>query len=198
MTDPPHVPTGVTAIYAYYISLAVHGERGWTTVSMAGEIELMGTVDVAQTLASANMPAGSYDQISLELTSALVTYEGVNYTAIVQGGHLTIRIQGGAIVSASQPAAALIDIQPIVMNVGSESSPQFVLWAEARAFPVPSAQISESTGTEGSRFSLQGLGWWGNDQNTANTAIAVSGVSLSANSLGLTVADTATSGTWLK
>jgi len=198
MTDPPHVQTGVTAIYAYYIGLAVHGAQGWTTVAVAGEIELIGTVNVAQTLASANLPAGSYDQVTLELTSALVTYEGVNYTAIVQGGHLTIRILGGTVVSASQPAAALIDVQPIVMNVGSESSPQFVLWAEARAFPVPSAQVSETTGTEGYRFSLKGLDWWDNDQNVANVALAVSGISLSANSLGLTVADSGTSGTWLK
>jgi hypothetical protein len=198
ITDPPHVPTGVTAIYAYYIGLAAHGGQGWTTMAVAGEIELLGTVNVAQTLASANLPAGSYDQVSLELTSAFVTYEGVNYTAIVQGGHLTIKILGDTVVSASQPAAALIDIQPVVVNVGSESSPQFVLWAEARAFPVPSTQVSATTGTEGYRFSLRGLDWWDNDENTANTALAISGVSLSATSLILTVGDTGTSSTWLK
>jgi len=198
MTDPPHVPTGVTAIFAYYIGLAVHDAQGWTTVAVAGEIELLGTVNVAQTLASANLPTGTYDQVGLELTSALVTYEGVNYTAIVQGGHLTIGILGGTVVSPSRPAAALIDIQPIVMNVGSESSPQFVLWAEARAFPVPSAQVSESTGTEGYRFSLQGLNWWHDDEYIASTELAISGVTLSANSLSLSVADPGTSGTWLK
>ena len=198
MTDPPHVPTGVTAIYAYYIGLAVHGAQGWTTVAVAGEIELLGTVNVAQTLASTNLPGGRYDQVTFELTSALVTYEGTNYTAIVQGGHLTIRIQGDTLVTASQPAATLIDVQPIVMNVGTESNPQFVLWAEARAFPVPSAQVSETTATQGYRFSLKGLDWWDSDVNMANTALALSGVSLSANSLSLNVADTGTSGTWLK
>ena len=198
VTDPPHVPSGVTAIYAYYIGLAVHSAQGWTTVAVAGEIELLGTVNVAQTLASANLPSGRYDQVSLELTSALVTYEGVNYTAIVQGGHLTIRIQGDTIVSSSQPAAALIDVQPIVMNVGTGSNPQFVLWAEARAFPIPSAQVGEITATEGYRFSLNGLDWWDNDVSMANTVLTFSGVSLSANSLSLNVADTGTSGTWLK
>jgi hypothetical protein len=188
----------VTAIYAYYIGLAVHGAQGWTAVVAAGDIELMGTVNVAQTLASASIPAGSYDQVRLELTSALVTYNGVNYTAIVQGGHLTIKIAGGIPVSATQPAATLIDAQPIVMNVGSASSPQFILWAEARAFPVPSAQMTETMGTEGNRFSLKGLDWWGNDEAMANATLAVSGMSLSASSLGLTVADEGTTGTWLK
>jgi len=198
ITDPPHVPAGVTAIYAYYIGLAVHGAQGWSTVVAAGEIELMGTVNVAQTLASASIPAGSYDQVRFELTSALVTYIGANYTAIVQGGHLTIRIAGNTVVSATQPAAALIDIQPLVMNVGSGSSPQFVIWAEARAFPVPAAEVSDAIGREGYRFSLRGLEWWNSDEGQANASLALSGVSLSANSLGLTVTDKGTAGTWLK
>ncbi|HUI23080.1 MAG TPA: DUF4382 domain-containing protein [Nitrososphaerales archaeon] len=198
VTDPPHVPAGVSAIYAYYIGLAVHRAQGWTTVMVAGEIELMGTVNVAQTLASANIPAGSYDQVKFDLTSALVTYNGANYTASVEGGHLAIRILGGAIVSSSQPSAALIDIQPMVVNVGSQTSPQFVLWAEARAFPVPQSQITATMRTEGNRFPLRGLSWWLNDENMANATLAVSGVSLSASSLNLTVADIGTTGTMLK
>jgi hypothetical protein len=127
-----------------------------------------------------------------------VTYNGANYTAIVQGGHLTIRIAGNTVVSATQPAAALIDIQPLVMNVGSGSSPQFVIWAEARAFPIPAAEVNDAIGREGYRFSLSGLRWWNNDEGQANASLALSGVSLSANSLGLTVTDKGTAGTWLK
>jgi len=73
-----------------------------------------------------------------------------------------------------------------------------VLWAEAWAFPVPSAQVSKTTQIEGYRFSLNGLDWWGNDVDIASTALTLSGVSLSGNSLSLSVADTGTSGTWLK
>ena len=199
MTDPPHVPAGVTAVYAYYYGLAVHGPQGWTKVAAPGAIELMGTVNVAQTLASANIPTGSYDQVRFKLTSAQVTYNGVNYTAtVVQGDYLTIRITQNIVVSGSQPAAALIDIQPMVMNVGDKSSPQFVLWAEAKAFPVPSAQVSEAIGREGYRLSLRGLDWWDNDETQANVSLAVSGVSLSSDSLSLAVADGGTTGTWLK
>jgi len=198
LTDPPRVPSGVTAIYAYYIGLAVHGSDGWKPVTAAGEIELMGTVDIAQTLASASVPTGSYDAIRFQVTSALVTFDGANYTATVQGGQLTVRIVGDASVSSSQPAAAIIDIQPTVINVGSESSPQFVLWAEARAFPVPSPEVSTNIQSQGHRFSLTGFGWWDSDLAAASSSLRLSGVSLTSSSLSLTVASSGSSDTSLK
>jgi hypothetical protein len=182
----------------YYIALAVHGESGWTTIKQAGAIELLGTVGQALTLSSASIPAGTYDSIRFQVASAQVTYQGSNHSAIVQGGQLTVRIIGDAVVSGSQAAAALIDIQPTVINVGTSSSPQFVLWAEARAFQVPSDQASGGVETEGHRFSLKGNGWWDNDQALASVSLQLSGVSLSANSLSLNVMDGGSSGTWLK
>ena len=198
LTDPPRTPPGVTAVYLYYFGLAVHGPQGWTTVKEAGGVELMGTVNEAMTLSSAGIPAGVYNSIKFEVTSAKVTYGGVNYTAIVQGGQLTVRIIGGAVVSASQPAAALIDIQPTVVNVGTQSSPQFVLWAEAKAFQVPSEQVTHEVGVEGHRFSLGGMGWWDQDNRMANASIQISGASLSSSSLTLTVGSMGSSGTFLK
>jgi len=195
MTDPPRVPAGLTAIYAYYIGLAVHGAGGWTTVMVAGEIELMGTVDVAQTLASATVPAGTYDAVRFNLSSAVVTYEGVNYTAVVQGDQLTVRIGGGTVVSPSQQAAAIIDMQPTIVNMGTSSGPQFILWANARAFPVPPTQVNEGIEVEGHRLSLTGIGWWDNDMAQASASLQLSAVSLSVNSLGITVADTGSTGT---
>jgi hypothetical protein len=198
LTDPPHVPEGVTAVYVYYIGLAVHGENGWTTVKQDGVIELMGTVGQALTLSSATVPAGTYDGLKFEVTSAQVTYQGTNHSAIVQGGKLTVKIEGGAVVSASQKAGALIDIQPTVINIGTSSGPSFVLWATARAFQVPSAQMTGGVENEGHRFSLAGYGWWDNDDAETRATIALSQVSLSAGSLGLTVTDTGSSGTELK
>ena len=198
LTDPPRVPAGVTAIYVFYSDLSVHGPEGWTTLKTAGAIEVMGTVNVGQTLASANLPVGSYDSIRFDVASALVTYDGLNYTAFVQGGQLSVRIEGGSLVSASQPAAAIIDIQPTVVNVGGGSSPKFVLWAEAQAFPVPPSQVEATFGEEGHRLNLAGAGWWDDDRVRANATLQLSSVSLSANSFGLTVADVGSSGTHLK
>ena len=198
LTDPPEVPSGVTAVYVYYIGLAVHGQQGWTTLKEAGAIELMGTVNVAQTLSSATLPPGVYDSIRFEVASAQVTYQGVNHTAIVQGGQLTIRILGGAVVSASQAAGALIDIRPIVINVGTTSSPEFVLWAGAWAFQVPTGQVTTGLQAEGHRISLKGLGWWYADELRANATLQISGASLNSNSLSIGVSDVGSSGTFLK
>lgn len=198
LTDPPRVPAGVTAVYVYYVGLAAHGENGWVGIKDAGAIELMGTVDVALTLSSASIPAGTYDTIRFEVSSALVTFLGANHTAIVQGGQLTLRILGGAVVSATQAGGALIDIQPTVVNVGTSSGPQFILWASARAFPVPTSQITGDVDVAGHRFSLRGLAWWETYGMLANATLNLSGVSLSANSLSLNVADVGSSGTFLK
>ena len=111
---------------------------------------------------------------------------------------MTVEIMGGARVSNTQAAAALIDIQPTVINVGTSSGPQFVLWAEARAFQVPSDQAGGDVETEGHMFSLKGVGWWDNDETMANASLQMSQVSLSANSLSLTVTDTGSSWAWLK
>ena len=104
-----------------------------------------------------------------------------------------MEIIGGAKVSNTQAAAALIDIQPTVINVGTSSSPQFVLWAEARAFQVPSDQAGGGVETEGHMFNLKGNGWWDNDETMAKASLQLSQVSLSSNSLSLTAADTGSS-----
>ena len=198
LTDPPRVPPGVTAVYAYYGDLSVHGPGGWSTIRAQGEIEVLGTVNVGETLASSSLPAGSYDRVSFNVASALITYNGANYTAFVQGGELAVKIAGGTLVSASTPAAAIIDIQPVVVNVGGALSPKFVLWAEAMAFPVPSGQVHPDFMVEGHRQSLAGQGWWDDDLKTANASLRLSAVALTAVSLGLTVADAGSSGTRLK
>jgi hypothetical protein len=198
LTDPPRVPAGVTAVFVYYIGLAVHGDLGWTVIKSAGEVELLGTVNFAQTLSSANLPGGSYDSIKFAVASAQVTYQGTNHTAVVQGGDLVVRIDGGAVVSSSQAAAALIEIQPTVINVGTMSSPQFVLWATVRGFPLPQSQVTGNVETEGNRLSLAGMTWWSDDEAKSLVSVQISAASLSANSLGLTVKDQGTADTQLK
>ena len=198
LTDPPRVPAGVTAVYVCYSDLSVHGPMGWSTIKAQGEIEVLGTVNVGETLASSSLPEGSYDRVSFNVASALITYNGANYTAFVQGGQLAAKIAGGALVSAPQPAAAIIDIQPVVVNVGGTISPRFVLWAEAMAFPVPSGQVHPALVVEGYRQSLAGQGWWDDDLRTANASLRLSAVTLSSSSLNLKVADVGTFGTRLK
>src|SRR2546426_6869015 len=57
LTDPPHVPFGVTKVYITYSNLAVHvseagNQSGWTLLKSGGSIELLSTVNVGQTISS--------------------------------------------------------------------------------------------------------------------------------------------------
>ena len=190
MTDPPNAPKGVTAVYVSYSSLLVHDEGiKWIDLNSSGQVELMGTVNVALTLSSAKVPFGTYDAIRFEISSATVTYQGKNYSATVQGGTLTITIKGGEVVSGSHAAAAIIDIRPSVVNIGSQTGPQFVLRPVAFAFPVPSGNVVQSMGREGNRYNLVGMQWWDDDRAFANATLSITSAALSSNSLSVSLKD---------
>jgi Domain of unknown function (DUF4382) len=192
VTDPPSVPAGVTGIYVVYDGLAVHGPGGWTTLKATGGLELMGTVNLGETLASANLTSGTYDQVRLDILSAEVLFDGVNYTAVVQGGQMTMKLHGNVDVPANGAAAAIIDMRPTVLNIGSPSSPQFVVWANARAFEVPASGFSSEMEREGNTYSLSGVRWWQDDEAQTNASLQVTGGSLSSDSLALTLKNVGT------
>jgi len=190
MTDPPNAPKGVTAVYVSYSSLMVHDEGiKWIDLNSSGSVELMGTVNVALTLSSAKVPFGTYDAIRFDISSATVTYQGKNYSATVQGGTLTIGIKGGEVVSGSHASAAIIDIRPSVVNIGSQTGPEFVLRPVAFAFSVPSGNVDQSMGREGNRYSLVGMQWWDDDRAFANATLSITSAALSSNSLSVSLKD---------
>ena len=187
ITDPPRVPSGVTAVYAYYSGVWVHGRGGWVSLNTSGVVELMGTVNFGMTLSSKDLPVGTYDFIRFNITSATVTFQGKNYSALVQSGFLALGIRGGVAVSNSQAAAAIIDIQPVAINAGSSTSPQFILRPYAVAFSIPSSQVSPQMLRLGYRLDLRGLQWWDDDQLAASANLQVSNAALSSSSLNLTL-----------
>ncbi|TLX98812.1 MAG: DUF4382 domain-containing protein, partial [Thaumarchaeota archaeon] len=165
LTDPPHVPLGVTKVYIAYSNLAVHvseagNQSGWTLLKSDGSIELLGTVNVSQTISSVKIAAGEYNLLRFNISSAQVTYNGKNYTAFVPRSALIVPIVGGIEVNASKPSATIINIQPTVYNIGSASNPEFMIRHWAKAFPVPSSQVTEEEEHEGHRLSLIGKVWW--------------------------------------
>jgi hypothetical protein len=198
LTDPPRAPSGVTQVYVYYSGLAVHSDGGWTVIREAGSVELFGTVNLAQTLASENLSLGTYDAARFNLVKAVITFNGANYTATVQGPALTVRFDGDAIVSKSVDAAAIIDVQATVVNVGSLTSPQFVLWTIAKAFPIPAAFVGRGIEAAGARLPLAGEKWWSDNLDQANATLKITGVDLSTRSLRVNVTDTGGSGVLVK
>lgn len=195
LTDPPNVPAGVTAVKVNYSDLAIHvseagNESGWKQLSTGGSIDLLSTVNISQTIAAVNVASGDYNALRLNVTSASVTFDGHDYAAFVIKARLFIPIAGGGIeVNDSKPSATIIDISPLVMNIGSSSTPEFVIRTTAVAFPVPSSQVTEDMEHEGFRFRLGEAGWWARFNLAETSNLRITGVSLSASSLKVSVKD---------
>jgi hypothetical protein len=200
LTDPPNVPAGVTKVYVDYEDLAVHAwgggsAGGWLTIKAAGSIELLGTVNISQTISSVKVNVGSYDMIRFNITGAEVTYYGKNYTAFIQTTSLTIPIVGGIDVSPSIPCATIIDISPTVINAGTQSSPQFIITSVADAYPVPSAVVVSVQA--GSMMNLTGLSWWQTIAQQSTAHLKIGAASLNSTYLNLKVLNTGGNATML-
>ena len=187
LTDPPRIPPGVTGVVVTYSGLAVHGVDGWTTMKTSGVVELLGTVNSGQTLSSAFVTSGAYDALRLNVSSATIVFNGASYSATLHGGQLTIRVEGDEHVSDTQAGAILLDIQPTVVNVGTAASPEFHMWAIAKAFPVPTGDVNSDMQREGNQQALSGKTWWDDDQAASRTSLQIAGASLSPTTLNLSV-----------
>ncbi len=191
LTDPPTVPTGVSAIYVTYSSIAVHAvgfnESGWISFSGQGTIDTMKLVNFSQTISSGTVPSFTYNLVKFNISNVAVEYMGANYSAKIASGTLVVPIVGGVKVSSSNPAAALIDIQPTILNLGNQSSPSFTIAAGARALQVPSDEVSDSMKVVGNNYSLQGHGWFQAFRQSHSDNLTVSGLALTPNSFAFSV-----------
>ena len=193
LTDPPSVPDGVTAVYITYSNIAVHasgfGDSGWVDVPGSGTIDTLGLVNFSRTISTAEVPILTYDLVAFNISSTAVDYMGRNYTVGVNSGRLTIPFLTALRVNASIPAAALVDISPTVLNLGSSSSPSFTMAAGAKALQVPSAEVEGSMGTVGSEFSLQGHSWFQSFTVNHSDNLTLSGLTLASSSFSFSVSN---------
>ncbi len=178
-----------------YTNVGVHVSEagnlsGWTKVNASGTINLMKMVNVSTTIASVNITSGDYNALRFNISAAKVAYNGNNYTAFVPYAELIVPIPGGIEVNNSKPAATILDMTPTVYNIGSNSNPEFIIRAVARAFTVPANQETGEIHHLGYRLSLIGKTWWRNiiDRSTAN--LQLSNVTLSSNALSFAVKNT--------
>ena len=195
LTDPPTVPDGVTAIYVTYSNVAVHvsgagNQSGWTNANTSGTIDLMKMVNVSTTIAAVKVTSGVYNALRFNISSAAVTYDGVNYTAFVPHAEITVLIPGGIQVNATKSSAAIIDMHPTVLNIGSKSDPEFIIDAAASCFEVPPIAFTKGMDHWGFTMSLGNMQWWTqiNERYTAN--IQITGATLSENSFSVTINNT--------
>jgi hypothetical protein len=192
LTDPPTVPTGVTALYINYSDVQVHisnagNDSGWKTLSGSGQINLMSLINVSQTIATGNIDSGTFNAIRFNVTSAEVTYNGQNYPAelVYSENILTIPIRGGIQVSAAETSTALIDLSPTVLLLGSPQNPAFALLPNGSAFVIPTQSIPAEAHHIGDRHILGNDSWWMVLQR--DSKFGITSVALTPNSLSITV-----------
>ena len=187
LTDPPSVPDGVTAVYISYSGIAVHAEGfgggGWVAVSGSGTIDTMKLVNLSQTISSGVIPSLTYDVIKMNITGASVEFMGKNYTVQVNSRTVTVPFVGGLKVNSSIPAAALIDIQPTILNLGTQAGPDFNMAAGARALQVPQGEVDSSVTAVGNTHDLQGNGWFSSFRSHHSDTLSSTQPSLTASSL---------------
>ncbi len=193
LTDPPSVPEGVSAVYVSYSNLALHitdlGDSGWVTVEGHGTVETMGLVNLSQTISTGDVPSGRYNLLVFNISLAKVQFLGTNYSATVNSGKLMVPIVGGLLVNSSAPAAALVDIQPTVLNLGNASSPNFVITTGAKALQLPQGEVVQALRHVGYKSSMEGRGWFRSFVSNHSDNLTISGLSLSAHSFSFSASN---------
>ncbi len=153
MQDPPNVPPEVTAVYINYSSIQVHvanagNQSGWYNVTSSGKANLTSLIANSKLLGSTKLPSGTYNIVRFNVTSALVTVGGKNYTATVPSGRIQAVLSGGVDVKQGQTSALLIDISP---KVTGNTHSGYMLVPSANAQPTnPSNSVTSTTATTSS------------------------------------------------
>jgi hypothetical protein len=144
MTDPPTIPTGVTSVYINYSDVSVHvsdagNQTGWTDLQSSGEIDLLSVINSTETIAATNVTSGIFNALRFNITSALITFQGTNYTAdlVYQQHTLFVPIVGGITISGGQTSAAVIEMTPTVLLLGNATNPTFAFIPAAKGYTLP-------------------------------------------------------------
>ena len=164
-TDPAIAASGVSDSSVHYSSVSAHRAgsdmgSGWTQVSGTGTLDLMASGS-AQTMASSQVAAGTYDAFRFNVDSCKVVYQGQEYAATVASPTITAESRSRVLVNGSSTAnaVALVDMRTFIMNTGNTSKPQFFFSASAVATSVPSGSFVSASLQIGTTASLSGS-WW--------------------------------------
>ncbi len=198
ITDPPNVPAGVNHVYISYTDIKVHladagNQSGWYTVANAGQLDLMSVLNVRETLGSATVQSGDFNLVTFDISSAKVTYNGVNYTAYVPANKITVPIaDGGVQVQAGTSTGFVINISPTVVPYQNGSGISFVLVPAADSIPVPQLNWHAGDDQQGARDDLSGDSWWYHNEDALRGNLTIQSVSLTNTSLSITLKNVGT------
>jgi len=170
ITDPPDTPTapaGTTHIYIAYSDIEArtldqNSNYVWFTIAKAGTIDLMSVLNVGQTLGSAKVSSGIYDQARFDITNATVTFAGKNYTASIPLNQIVIQLSnGGALVKPNASAGFVIDVTPTVLALSNGGRLVFQIVTATQGVPIPEASWTGALAVTGSTIqNINNQSWW--------------------------------------
>jgi hypothetical protein len=198
LTDPPTVPNGTTHVYITYSNLAVHvsgesNDTGWHLLNSQGQVDLMGIINVTQTIASVNITSGVFDAMEFNISSATVTFNGANYTAdlVYQRHYLYVPITGGITILNGQTSAAVLDLTPTILLLGTPASPTFAFIPDARAYTIPAQSIPTPALKVGETEHVENTRWF--QTLVHSSKFQITAVALTPSSLSVSVTNTGNS-----
>ncbi len=188
-TDPAVTASGISDATITYSSVYAHTAgsdmaSGWTQVSGSGSMDLMASQGSAQTLATSQVSAATYDAFKFNVDSCKVIYQGQSYVTTVASTTITAESQSKVQVNSSATAAAVVDLRTFIENTGTASSPQFVFSATAMATGVPPSTLATLSLQLGATADLSTQAWWSAFVAQTSTNLNVA-ATLSSNSLVL-------------
>lgn len=139
MRDPPSAWEPATAMYVTFSDIMIHRadagvESGWfnTGVSVTN-FSLREIVIFTTMIGETTLQVGIYNVIRFNITQAIATVNGINYTCVIKSGKLNVPIMGGGVrINAAQISRLEIDITPKI--TGKEG--HFSLTSAAKATPL--------------------------------------------------------------
>ena len=142
LTDPPHVPTGTSALVITYTSVMVQtGSGKWINAPGSGSINLMGLVNATTVIGTANISANTVvDAIRFSVASANIVVNGVASNVTLPNSTVTAHLSGNGNVNAS--GGLLLDFTPTIVTINTAgNATDYIMVPSVRAVSVGNVTI---------------------------------------------------------
>ena len=164
--NPPNIPLGVTHVYIYYSDIEAHttvqNNSAWFTVANSGVVDLLSVLNISQTLGSAQVYSGTYDQVRFSIENSTVTFGGTNYTASIPLNQIVVDLSnGGTVVHTNSSAGFVLGLTPTVLASSSSGKQTFQIVPAVQGVSIPSESWNGSLVAPGSFIqNIASQPWW--------------------------------------
>jgi len=201
VTDPPIIPPGVSSVLLTYSGISLHifggSSTDWVNINTSGTVDLMKLINVGKTIAVAEVPSNTYDQVRLNITDVHTIYNGRNITASISNQQLLASLSQNINIYSSTNVSILIDIQTTLLNLNSDTSPSFVFSATAWCAPIPVSVQKTVMNRVGENINLSNAKWFNTFRAFYSANLTIKSASITSNSISVTVKNTGNASTRL-